>query len=681
MSVSAAKSRVRQAQTLIESRRYSEVDAVIDTAMDFLVGLPVEETAEVAAELVALRTAAAEAVAVEAAGTKIRAAERELRAARDDIDRGFMPSAVEPKLDRAEAYVAEVPAGLKAELLAEVAVLRARLAGDAPAPAAEPGPAADAAPEPSADDHAILSAARRDIIGIRSGVGWNSEGVPEAIDAAAAKLAAVSAADEAAPLLRELEELRAEHASAVAAENLRRVSSELDRHFSAAEIEEAWQAEESAKSLAQLTERLAADDVRQALPADRLEYYQTRLAAATANRAAVIKADALDRAQPLLRELEERLASNPYAGLSQDEGFEVTNELGYLQERIRSALHPVPADDADILAVQARLRAADEQMAAAGGSLAMAKLEADFAERLEMVQTEFEGWQQETAGPVERAGEVPDLPATRLAIMRVGYLLRDPETQRIRAENAGNAAIEAVYQAAQELFDAAGAKLHAAYDQVLDHADGQPTPAVEADVDRLSHLETAVHTSFEGTGYAEPLLGRIGEIVARWKAEYAALMAARQELYDRLSAEAEVAWPAIVAATGATEDFEPGDTSAAGRTVLLAGVRNRAGWEFTGFDFCRRINGIPVGGDYEPHVLKALEHAWYQLKLDVNDRIPWDVVGVVTGPGKVGERTNRIVKDSNNREIGKIEEWPPVDCVRLRIVALHAGPVAVGPDQ
>jgi hypothetical protein len=116
--------------------------------------------------------------------------------------------------------------------------------------------------------------------------------------------------------------------------------------------------------------------------------------------------------------------------------------------------------------------------------------------------------------------------------------------------------------------------------------------------------------------------------------------------------------------------------------VLLRGVRNRAGWDFNDCDFSMRVAGSPVGGWYEPHVRAALEHAWYALKLDVNDRIPWDVIGIVDGPGTIGQRTTVTVRSrETSLEIGKLEEWRPVDCVRLRIIALHAGPVAVGPPS
>ena len=65
-------------------------------------------------------------------------------------------------------------------------------------------------------------------------------------------------------------------------------------------------------------------------------------------------------------------------------------------------------------------------------------------------------------------------------------------------------------------------------------------------------------------------------------------------------------------------------------------------------------------------------------KLDVNDRIPWDVIAVVEGPDKIGIRTRVTLKDrSSGATLGELEEWPPIDCVRVRIIGLHAGPVVV----
>jgi hypothetical protein len=253
-------------------------------------------------------------------------------------------------------------------------------------------------------------------------------------------------------------------------------------------------------------------------------------------RADVVKADALDRALPLLAEMEERLAADPYAGLSQDEGYAVTSELGNLQERIRAALCPVPADDADVASIQGRLAAANQQIEVAAMALAKARFEGRVAENWSMILSEVAGWEQERPGPVQRPGDVPELPRTRLAILRAGSLLELPETARIRAEHPDNPVVRDVYGAAQGLFDAAGAKLYAAYNRVLDHAEDLPAPEVEADVSRLSRLETATRGSFAGTVYREPLLARIARLEARWQAGCDAVPQAAASTWDGASA-------------------------------------------------------------------------------------------------------------------------------------------------
>jgi hypothetical protein len=60
----------------------------------------------------------------------------------------------------------------------------------------------------------------------------------------------------------------------------------------------------------------------------------------------------------------------------------------------------------------------------------------------------------------------------------------------------------------------------------------------------------------------------------------------------------------------------------------------------------------------------------------------WDVIGEVVGVDKIGVRTTVTLRDaSSGAKLGEIEEWPPIDCVRIRIVALRAGPVAVTPTS
>src|SRR5262249_7382520 len=158
---------------------------------------------------------------------------------------------------------------------------------------------------------------------------------------------------------------------------------------------------------------------------------------------------------------------------------------------------------------QARLQAADEQVAAASGVLATARVESDVADHWRGIQTQFADWQQESVAGPRRPGEGPELPLTRPAIMRTRDLPRDGATSKLRAENADNEAVQAVYRSAEQTLEDAGAKLHAAYTAVIDAADQLPPPEVENDLGRLLNLADAARTSFEGTPYQQAVLDRI----------------------------------------------------------------------------------------------------------------------------------------------------------------------------
>ena len=683
-NLSAARSRLTHARMNMDSRRYDEVPAVLDAAVGFLRGLPEEETAEIAAQIAELRAAAAEADAAERYGAKIRSAERELRIAKEDIEKGnVMPSGIDYRFDKVVEYLEGVPEALKAPLLDQNEVLRSILAareGGSAAPAAGSGPAT---PALSPDDEVNLSRARNRIVAARSLVeSRRTEGVEGVLDEAAGFLVNI-AEDDRAPLLAEIDALRADIETVNQAEFTRKIESEFSRHLYEAENVNTWKPEDSARALNHLTARLAEEDLRKGLPAETLEQYESRVAAATVNRAAVLKAYALERAMPLLEEFEGRVVTDPFEGLDQAAAYRVTGELDHLRYRTLHELKDLPEDDTDVVAINARVGAVNEKIEEASAAWALAALHESVRESWAILERDEEiaGWREETADPEPRLLEVPSLPKTRTAIIRIGYLLADPKTGQIREENPGDEVVESTYRRAEEEREAAVATMAAAYNFVLAEAEKVQTPTRSDDLTQTMHFSTAAKNTFEGTSALDAILERTQALDERWKAEVAAIAQARQGLYDKLAAEADAVWPEIVKATGATDDFDPGDTTAAGKTVHLEAVYNRAGWDFKNFDFCVRWGGIPVGGTYEPHVAQALEHAWYTLKLDVNDRITWDVIGVIQGPGKIGERTQVQIKGSNGLEIGKVEEWKPVECVRLKIIGLHAGAVAVGPDH
>lgn len=51
---------------------------------------------------------------------------------------------------------------------------------------------------------------------------------------------------------------------------------------------------------------------------------------------------------------------------------------------------------------------------------------------------------------------------------------------------------------------------------------------------------------------------------------------------------------------------------------------------------------------------------------------------MVDGAGTVGQRYTSEVKDDHMNVLAKIEGYRPVSCVTVRVLAVHAGPVAAG---
>jgi hypothetical protein len=708
MSVSAAKSRVMQAKMQLDSNRADDAESTVAAGLKFLEGLPDSETAAVRAELLQIRAAIASRPKPEDL-RNLAAAKGKVSQARSQLESKQL-SSVADTLRVAEDFLKNVPETAKAALVAEIAAVRGSLsvpaadtprtaAAEAPrasgaaAPRPPPPPQAVAAPAPVAkpsaapaaalsdDDYANLSRAKSRLNQAKSLIESrrteNVEGLLGEIAEYIAKLPAATGA----PLTAEIATIRQQLGGAVAAEDTRRIMEELDRHLGTVETNLKLDFRAAAHSRDHVEKRLQDEDVKRILSADGLSKLKARAADLRSRLAASIKADALERATPILAELEARLANDPFAGKAQHEAYRATSDLETLKHRVRAPLRPVPDGDAEVAAIEARLRAVDVKIDEASAKWGRAELESQVNNTWSFVEKEIAGWEAETLSSEARPLETPDLPKTRLAIQRIRYLLDDPATQKIRAENKGDATIEATYRGAEQIFERAAMKMNGAFAGVLEAGEKiKEAPMNRIQLDRPNLLSYEARQSLAGTKYAEATVARAQALDQRWRTEVAAVYKARAELTEKLTAEADAAWPAIAARIQAVE-FNP-DTAKQGTLVKLEGVYNRCGWDYSGraYDFAMLHGETVLAGAFEPHIVKAIEHACYELKVGFSDRYPWDVYAVVEKPGKIGERTQVILRDKfTNFELGKLEEWPAIDCLRLRIVALHAGPIAVGP--
>lgn len=511
-----------------------------------------------------------------------------------------------------------------------------------------------------------------------------TENVPAILDNAEALLEGLPEAQRV-ELAVEIAAVRKQARAADVAEKVRSLDEEISRHIGSAESALDNDARSSVDGIQRATRRLADEDAQQYLTAAQLQAYETRLDAIKKKLAASNKADALDRAESLLKQIEDQLADDPFKGKDEREAYSVHSGLQSLRKGALSWIGDLPPEDADAKALRERIEQADRNVSKAEAAWGKAVLDAQVGGSWDVIKKEIDGWEQEVVDPKSGPLDAPMLPRTGSAINRIGYWLNSDETKKTRSENKGDATLEAKYGQAEKVFEGAAAKLAAEYDKVLETAEKMPTPLRSFELDRPGMLAVSAEYALAGTKQKDAVVTRARKLDEKWKAEVAAIMKSRQELYDKLAAEADVKWPAIVASINPQRDFDPAKADAMrGKAILLKGVYNRSGWDFSGRNhaFAMRRDGIPLAGNYEPHVLKALEHAWYDLKLDVNDRIEWDVVAIVDGPGKIGERVFVTLKDKDtNLEIGKLEEYRPIDCVNMKIIALHAGPVAVGPGK
>ncbi|HYE17575.1 MAG TPA: hypothetical protein VEA69_03970 [Tepidisphaeraceae bacterium] len=719
-NANAARIRVSSAEEKVDGPRRGEVEDILKDAEKWLDGLPAAERAPYDARIKTVREKLASLITPEDE-RKVRAARGKIRQAQSQID-AKQTSGIEDTFKTAEKYLDGVPDKFRTPVMAELQVVKDKFAAGKPADPTKPDTTKTTATSgtgTTGTGTTGTTTVKPDVTKTTSGTGAGPTATPgvtaTGLDKEAAAnlgrandrlaLARKKIADEdfkdvsfdtnaAERFARELppavKEAIAKECAALnemsrtladAKENRRRVTSEIERHLRSAEsFRQSSDARMSADSINRATLRLADPEARKWLTGSQVQQYETELATVKTKLAADNKSEVLSRASALVDKLEEQLKEDPFKGKEQRAAYEAASSMESVQKGIASWLKGLPADDADRKKLEARVDAARAKIATADAAWGKAQVDAEVGSGWEYIQKDIAGWEAETVDPKAQPLDFPRLAKTESAIRRIRFWLDDKRTKEIREANKGDAVLTKTYTDAEATLTQAAAKLSMAYNAVLDAAEKMPTPMRRFETDRPSQLAYAADEAFRGTKHHATDVARAKKLDDRWKAELAAIMKARQELYDKLAKEADINWPGIAARTGAKDGIDP-KTAQPGQVVQLKAVYNRSGWDFgRDFDFIVRINGVPVAGNYDPHVLKALEHAWYELKLDVNDRITWDVVGVVEGNAKVGQRVTVTLRDKDTRlEIGKIEEYRPEDCVKIRITALHAGPVAVGP--
>ncbi|KAK3368422.1 hypothetical protein B0H63DRAFT_504294 [Podospora didyma] len=691
--------------------RIDQVQPELAKAENFLKGDKSAEAAALAADIARMREKLADMVSPEDE-RYLSAAEGKLRQIRDHVDRNggrvydsdkqFIKDLCRGAVEFLDKITHPRKADeLKAPVLAEISRIHAQYGiNDATAPAATPPPPRQAEPQartapqarPPVDMNALsfedqdrLNRARRVIGHARSNIeSRRVDGVENLLFDATSVMAPVSEAHKR-DLVDEMEQLRKDLEATRLSESTRRITSELDRKLSSVEMD-VETPDRLQYSVISFKQRFEQDEVRQTLTPEMCRNYETRLANILAAGAAHVKSQVLNRAHPALQRLHDKLSTNPFTGLQQYEANGMDGELRSMRWQVEKEIKALPEDDADRLRIYKELEGTDAKFEAYSNEWAKAGIHESVKNGWQMILNEVQGWEEESLRPDAQPLEDPQMPQTRLAIHRVQYYLHgDSYVQRTRDENPGDSFIAAIDREAEQLLEAAGTKMASAFDRIMDAAERMETPISDRWLlGKPAHLITSAQGTFENTKFCEPVVSRIKALDQRWEDELAAVHKARENLGEKLSLEAVQKWPSIVAAIQPaaihSSSFDP-SYAKPGDAVHLSGVYNRSGWDFDGsqYGFSMRFNGVPLGGVYEPYINKALDHAAYELKLSIDDHKEWDVIGVVLGPGSIKERTKRTVRRGMYTE--EIEEWLPIDCLRLRIVALRAGPVVVGPQD
>jgi hypothetical protein len=476
-------------------------------------------------------------------------------------------------------------------------------------------------------------------------------------------------------------ELQSKYAAHERAEHSQRIEDWIGRLMRDAENHVDW-SDRVGGMLEKVTEVLESEDARKYLSAEKAEGFRRDIARIETMVAGTQKQKAVTGATEPLEELERRTAELSFEGMEPYEAEKLASELEIFRSRADREISSRP-DDADMQALRVRLTKVESHIAAAFASAQRNRMAARVTAAFDEANKEIAGWEEETQDTSASVLGEQFLPKTVAALGRFRLLLTNDLFSPIpeaRTSYPDDAAIQAIITNAERMHDAMAAKLAATFDAIMQEAEKLPTPSNKFDRGKASFMADKARWAFEHTPYMEARVARAKALDEKWEAAIEAENAAYAALYAQLSTEAAAAWPAIVTPIAVDEGFDPFDPSWKGKTVRISGVYNRIGWDFSGpFDYAVWVNGMPIVGNFEPSVRAAVEAAVARTRTSVDDHSNWDAIVVVGGPGKIKQRFKLSVKNKGNLEVGTIEEWRPVDCVMCKVIALHAGPVAVGP--
>jgi hypothetical protein len=355
----------------------------------------------------------------------------------------------------------------------------------------------------------------------------------------------------------------------------------------------------------------------------------------------------------------------------------------YHAGKVELALKDLPQDSADVKSMRARMA----KLAAQFDAAVLAYQTKDFSERINKhwddLKKETDGWEQENETPTFATWGNGGLkaPKTESMLRRANqwldYVGNSGDTPEAVLKSAP---VTAKVDEVKKLRDAALAKLERNAEAVVADAE-KLTKLDNLQTTYLTSMSTGLEHTLAGSSKAKGLQERASNIVKNYEAKVAAREAELKALEEKMIQAADAAWPAISKTITADEISDPRALKK-GQLVRVTGWQNRMGWDYTGsgYDWGVTVNGLPVVGHYASDVQAAFDAAMEKTGGSGIISSDMDVIAEVVGPGTVDKRIRHEIRDSGGSTIARGEEWKPVDCLVVKVIAMRAGPCAVGPN-
>lgn len=437
---------------------------------------------------------------------------------------------------------------------------------------------------------------------------------------------------------------------------------------------------------------LGGADAKKYVDPAQLKKLQDRAVSLQKMAAGKVAGNKIAMAAPWLKRLDDAMAAGPFKDARTNEDlYRVTQELNSNMSQVRGALAGLPADEPRVKAINDKLTAYARQIDAASGGAQGKQAGEQLAHMWKNQQEYFAGWDKEASAPTwegyaHKNSDSMDallMPKTVELLTRLSAWFGDSFVKETSESYKDEPTVKATLGEAHQAYDTAAAKLNKAFNGVLAEAEKAPTPTDDSVRGRAGSLADRADTWFKGTPFHDPNVARAKSLKDKWDGAIGGAAQAKDDLLKKLTEQAAAAWPKMIADLKPVDGFTPDSAdSFKGKLIHLTGP-NRAGWDFNAdYDFARKINGLPVAGKFDPNVRAAVE----SIKSQLTDSVPddnWDVYAVVEGPGKIQERTTATGKVTiDGTQVGTVsqEAVRSIDCTVVRVVAVHAGPIAVSPQ-